>query len=87
MLQSPVYKESLVALVVNEAPASRNGICSVAYIVSLFIVMHILCRGETFRKDFQNIGEARSLVPDHVSILALTTAVTKKNLVKSVTVM
>lgn len=41
--------------------------------------MHVfsLCRGETFRKEYMMIGEARSLVPKNVHIMALTATATK----------
>ena len=35
-----------------------------------------LCRGETFRKEFYNLGEVRSLIPCDVQILALTATAT-----------
>ena len=53
-------------------------ICIVANIVSLFKVMLILCRGETFRKESHIIGVARNLVPDHVHMMALTATAIKK---------
>ena len=37
----------------------------------------IFCRGETFRKEFSNIGEARSLLPPGVCMMALTATATK----------
>ena len=36
-----------------------------------------VCRGETFRKEFLAIGEARSLVPSHVNMMALTATATR----------
>ena len=33
-------------------------------------------RGETFRKEFYNLGEVRSLIPNGVRILALTASAT-----------
>ena len=37
----------------------------------------ILCRGETFRHEFTHLGEVRSLVPEHVRMMALTATATK----------
>ena len=37
----------------------------------------IFNRGETFRKEFLSIGEARSLVPDNVRMMALTATATR----------
>ena len=36
-----------------------------------------LCRGENFRKEFANLGEVRSLIPETVRIMALTATATK----------
>ena len=35
------------------------------------------CRGESFRKVFSKIGEVRSIIPDHVNVMALTATATK----------
>ena len=35
------------------------------------------CRGDSFRKEFYNIGEVRSLLPKGVHIMALTATATK----------
>ena len=35
------------------------------------------CRGTEFRKEFSNLGEVRSLIPEHVHCMALTATATK----------
>lgn len=37
----------------------------------------LLCRGETFRKEFSHLGDVRSLVPETVRVMALTATATK----------
>ena len=38
-----------------------------------------LCRGENFRKEFANLGEVRSLIPETVRIMALTATAMKSS--------
>ena len=63
--------------------ASRNGKClsySLIYTIAKYIdhiMDHPFHRGETFRKEFLAIGEARSLVPDNVRMTALTATATR----------
>ena len=35
------------------------------------------CRGTEFWKEFSNLGEVRSLIPEHVHCMALTATATK----------
>ena len=44
---------------------------------TIIITLCLNNRGETFRKEFLNIGEARSLVPDTVRMMALTATATQ----------
>jgi len=37
----------------------------------------LFCRGDEFRQAFSKIGELRSIIPDHVHLLALTATATK----------
>lgn len=41
-------------------------------------LLYLSCRGETFRREFANIGEVRSLIPDSVHLMALTATATVK---------
>lgn len=36
------------------------------------MALDILCRGESFRREFANISEARSIIPRNVNLMALT---------------
>lgn len=46
-------------------------------VILLTIMLFYVNRGETFRKEFSNIGEARSLIPTAVHVMALTATATK----------
>ena len=51
----------------------------------MYMVVLCVCRGETFRREFYNIGEVRSHIPCDVKILALTataTMVTRQSICK-----
>ena len=39
-------------------------------------VLFIFFRGETFRKEFANLGEVRSIIPPEVKVMALTATAT-----------
>ena len=86
MLLCPVYARNLVALVVDEAHCVKRW--SVFNTVTLqfnkpnHTSFMIYCRGETFRREFLTIGEARSLIPSHVNVMALTATVTKSTCVQ-----
>ena len=40
--------------------------------------LSFLCRGESFRKEFAELGDVRSLIPETVRIMALTATATKQ---------
>ena len=40
----------------------------------IFFLLH---RGHDFRTEFSHLGEVRSLIPDHVNVMALTATATK----------
>jgi ATP-dependent DNA helicase RecQ len=47
------------------------------YTLPSYLLYSYTSRGETFRKEFKSIGEARSLVPENVRTMALTATATK----------
>ena len=49
----------------------------------------INCRGDRFRREFSRLGELRSIIPEHVHVMALTataTVSTRKEIIKSLDV-
>ena len=44
------------------------------------------CKGDRFHREFSRLGEVRSIIPEHVSVMALTataTVSTRKEIIKS----
>ena len=44
--------------------------------VLLFICSICFYRGESFRREFSRLGEVRSIIPEHVNVMALTATAT-----------
>ena len=84
MLLSPVYAGNLVALVVDEAHCVKKwSVLPVTLQFNNLITPSVIySRGETFRREFLAIGEARSLIPSHVNMMALTATATKSTRVQ-----
>ena len=58
---------------------SQGDGCRVDSNISVHLVDSLSsCRDETFRKEFSKIGEVRSIIPDHVNVMALTATATKR---------
>ena len=55
---------------------SHNHDVILCYCLSEYLCVYS-CRGDTFRKEFSQLGDARSLIPETVRIMALTTTATK----------
>lgn len=60
MLLLPVYKEKLVALIIDEAHSHCNNL------------INFLFRGDKFHLSYAPLGDIRSLLPSDVNIMALT---------------
>ena len=43
----------------------------------------INCRSDSFRREFSRLGELRSIIPEHVHVMALATVSTRKEIIKS----
>ena len=84
MLLSPVYAGNLVALVVDEAHCVKKwSVLPVTLQFNNLITPSVIySRGETFRREYLAIGEARSLIPSHVNMMALTATATKSTRVQ-----
>ena len=87
MLSNKVYRNNLVAFVVDEPHCikkwyANGGIACVMVVIVVVVVL----RGESFRKDFSDLGEIRSIVPRRVRLMALTataTLSTRKFIIKN----
>ena len=80
MLMSPLYQENLVAFVVDEAHCVKKwyvkrSCCRNAFYMHVYLFY--LCRGDTFRVAFSHLGDIRSVLPEHVHVMALTATATK----------
>ena len=84
MLLSPVYAGNLVALVVDEAHCVKKwSVLPVTLQFNNLITPSVIySRGETFRREYLAIGEARSVIPSHVNMMALTATATKSTRVQ-----
>ena len=47
------------------------------HVIVYNITFVLMCRGHTFRKAFLELGDVRSLIPEHVNVMALTATATK----------
>ena len=56
---------------------SKHGICIIIIISHNYLNIY---RGDDFRVSFSKIGELRSLIPDEVSVMALTATATSDTL-------
>ena len=78
MLQSDIYMRNLVAFVINEAHCVKNGKRNEVNLNIVNITLY-LCRGDSFRKNFSQLGGIRSLIPSTVRVMALTATATKSS--------
>ena len=76
MLSNKVYRDNLVAFVVDEAHCIKKWYANGGICVMVIIFEVVVLRGESFRKEFSDLGEIRSIVPRHVRLMALTTTAT-----------
>ena len=74
MLSNHIYEEKLRALVIDEAHTVQKWLAP----TSFYQLIHVYCRGETFRSVLLRIGELRSFLPPTVHLMALTATPTPK---------
>ena len=73
MILSPVYKEKMIALVIDEVHCVKSW-----YVIKTFLHHFIFTvfRGDSFRKAYAHLGDIRSLLPSGVNVMALTATAT-----------
>ena len=84
MLQSSMYQSNLVALIVDEAHCVKKWLVIVlSFLMTMMLFYVIVCQniclitwGDTFRKEFSQAGDVRSLIPEMVQIMVLTATAT-----------
>ncbi len=77
MLTGEVYEHRLKAFVVDEAHTVKKWYVSLTNVSYVSIIYSIQCRGQSFRRVMERLGEIRSLLPPSVKIMALTATATK----------
>ena len=73
MILSPVYKEKMIALLIDEAHCVKSW-----YVIRTFLHHFIFTvfRGDSFRKAYAHLGDIQSLLPSGVNVMALTATAT-----------
>lgn len=73
MILSPVYKEKMIALVIDEVHCVKSW-----YVIKTFLhhFTFTVFRGDSFRKAYTHLGDIRSLLPSGVNVMALTATAT-----------
>ena len=78
MFRNKVYEKNLIAIAVDEAHCVEQWLVTLMLLRKCTIKSNLFfCRGESFREEFNNLGEARSIIPRSVNIIALTATATK----------
>ena len=85
ILTSEFYKDSLVALVVDEAHCVKHWLVPVLIAGDEILFGCFVHRGDAFREDFKKLGNLRGIIPSNVRVMALTataTASTRREIIK-----
>ena len=78
MLRSDICQKMMVGFIVDEAHCVKKWYMSLKPVEPVHYNNTVtFYRGDDFRQEFKHLGEVRSLIPQHINIMALTATATK----------